>query len=255
MGAWNDLLETGLQQAARAVLGLESCRTALTGRGARTDDHGGVRGRGPVVLLGGLGETAPLLVPMTRHLEELGYRVTPLTVGAGLDCGARTADEVAGRVARIADEAGEPVRLVGHSRGGMIARAVGRRSPQQVAALVTLGSPFDPGGLRLPMMGLFWGLAAVGTLGIPGLYGLGCLVGECCLEFRDAQRAPWPPDIPFTSIYSRRDLAVPWRSSTDPFALNIEVGGSHLAMMTSTTAHQAVAEALARPVQPAAVAA
>ena len=69
MGVWNDLLETGLQQSARAVLGLGSCRTALTGWGVRADGHDDVRGRGPVVLLGGLGETAPLLVPMARRKD------------------------------------------------------------------------------------------------------------------------------------------------------------------------------------------
>ena len=37
----------------------------------------------------------------------------------------------------------------------------------------------------------------------------------------------WPAEAPFTSIYSRTDAAVPWRSSHDPHAHNVVVRHGH----------------------------
>ena len=150
------------------------------------------------------------------------------------------------RVRELADEAGQPVRVVGHSRGGQFGRAVGVEAPEAVSHLVTIGTPFDLWGLTPIMAATAWALGAAGSAGVPGLYGLGCLVGSCCAAFRRALRAPWPDDVPFTSIYSRSDGAVPWRSSHDPSAHNVEVSHGHVAQLTSAATQRAVGAALAR---------
>lgn len=235
----------GLEQAARATIGL----TGLWHRPERPEPTGPARwgGSGPVVLLGGLGETKPCLDPMTRWLEHLGYEVTPYTLRAGMGCSQRTVDSLVRRVQTIADAAGGPVRIVGHSRGGQFGRAIGRQAPESVKHLVTLGTPFDLWGLTPPMAAVAWGLATAGTAGVPGLLGLGCFVGTCCREFRSALRDPWPSEVPFTSIYSRTDGAVRWRASHDPYAENVVVRGGHVSMLTSAAAQRAVARALASP--------
>lgn len=229
-----------------AVIGtLDQANRAMALRSRRVSAAGAV-GRGPVVLVGGLATTDSGLGPMARWLRDLGHDVTTWTVGNGLNCARRSVDALADRVAEVADAAGRPVRLVGHSRGGQFARAAGMRRPDDVAALVTLGSPFDVPGVRLPMLWMATGLACAGTLGVPGLFSLGCLMGACCKAFRDDMRSPWPADIPFTSIYSRTDEAVPWRSSHDPHARSVVVPGTHLGLLTSRVARRAVAEALVR---------
>ena len=68
---------------------------------------------------------------------------------------------------------------------------------------------------------------------------------RCCAAFRDTLRAPWPNEIGFTSIYSRSDGAVPWRSSHDPYAENVVVDSNHVAQLTSAAIQRAVAQALA----------
>lgn len=202
--------------------------------------------RGPVVLVGGLATTDSGLQPMARWLRELGHDVTTWSVGNGLSCARPVVEALAATIAEVADAAGEPVRLVGHSRGGQFARAAGRRESENVAALVTLGTPFDAFGVSLPMLGLVTGLATAGSFGFPGLFRLGCLVGACCRAFREDLRAPWPAAIPFTSIYSRTDEAVPSRSSRDPWAREVIVPGSHVGLLGSRTGRRAVADALVR---------
>ncbi|NMO88637.1 hypothetical protein [Actinomycetospora sp. TBRC 11914] len=249
---WNQVVGLGLEQAGRATIGLTGLRHRSVGE-AEAVEH---PGDGPVVLLGGLSETRPCLEPMSLWLTRLGYDVTPYTLGAGMGCARRTVTSLVRRVRELADDAGRPVRLVGHSRGGQFARAVGVEAPDAVSHLVTVGTPFDLWGMTPHMSAIVWGLAAAGTAGVPGLYGLGCLVGRCCARFRESLRAPWPQDIPFTSIYCRSDGAVPWRSSHDPYAHNVVVPCGHIAQLTSAATQRAVGEALARTVdQPVTVAA
>jgi len=138
---------------------------------------------------------------------------------AGLGCAGRSADALAEQLRAVSERAGLPVRVIGHSRGGQFARVAARRALDrhqvEVAALVTLGAPFDLYGLRWSLLAQAAALSIAGSLGAPGLATLGCLRGRCCAAFRDGLRAPWPSEVPFTSIYARGDRAVPARASID----------------------------------------
>ncbi|MEJ2870916.1 hypothetical protein WCD74_24350 [Actinomycetospora sp. OC33-EN08] len=236
---WNAVVGLGLATVGRATIGY----TGLRHRSVGPHEDLPHRGRGAVVLIGGLCETGPCLEPLGRWLTRLGYDVRTYTLGAGMGCSQRTVDSLVRRVRTIAEETGEPVRIVGHSRGGQFGRAVGAAAPESVAQLVTIGTPFDR--VSPVMTAVTWGMAVAGTAGMPGLFGLECLLGRCCAAFRDSLRAPWPTDIPFTSIYSRSDFAVPWHSSHDPYARNVVVPSGHIAQLTSAAIQRAVAEELA----------
>ncbi|MBP2367616.1 esterase/lipase family protein [Pseudonocardia parietis] len=200
----------------------------------------------PVVLVGGLATTARVLTPMTQWLTGLGYDATPMAIGAGLDCAQRSVDVLTDRIRDCAEQAGRPVRLLGHSRGGQFARAAGAQSPDHVAGLVTLGSPFDLFSLALPTLAVAATVTVAGTVGLPHMARMSCLFGGCCRRFRELLRAPWPDGTPFTSIYSRSDRVVPVRASIDGSAHNVEVTGSHLELLTGRSARHAIADALAR---------
>ncbi|GAA2896831.1 hypothetical protein GCM10010472_64100 [Pseudonocardia halophobica] len=198
------------------------------------------RGHGPLVLVGGFGTTDAGLGPMRRWLGRLGYDVTPHTVGVGMGCGGRSVEALRRTLERA--DTGDGVHVVAHSRGGQFARAaIAADAP--VRGLVTLGSGFDLYRLGLPVLGLAAVLGAAGTLGVPGAATLGCLRGPCCADFRTALRGA--VGVPFTSVFTRRDRVVPWRSSRDPHATNVEIGGSHLGLLSDTDAKRAVAVALA----------
>lgn len=231
------------------VDGLERLGSAFVG-----DDGGAGFAPGdaaPVVLVGGLATTAPLLDPMSAWLTGLGHTVHPFCTGAGLDCAQRTVDTLVDEVRAVAAAAGRPVVLLGHSRGGQFARAAAARAPEDVAGLITLGTPFALFRLGAPTLLAATALAAAGTAGLPGITRLSCLFGGCCREFRAQLRAPWPSGTPFTSIYSGADRVVPARASHDDDADCVEVPGSHLQLLTGRTARTAVAAALGRCATPA----
>jgi triacylglycerol lipase len=108
-------------------------------RSARADAAG--HGRQTVVLLHGLARSARSMAPMARGLEAAGYRVANLDYPSrhhGPDALRRL---VADRIDAGAAGA-ERVHIVGHSLGGLMARAwVEDRRPANLGRVVQLASP------------------------------------------------------------------------------------------------------------------
>jgi pimeloyl-ACP methyl ester carboxylesterase len=108
----------------------------------------GAMGRGPtVVLVHGLGVRAEHWLPVARDLAR-DHRVVLVELpGHGLDAmpGDLTIDGAAALLDRaIAREGDEPVLLVGHSVGGLVAAAEAVRSPRRVRALVLVETALRP---------------------------------------------------------------------------------------------------------------
>jgi triacylglycerol lipase len=122
------------------------------------------------------------------------------------------------------------------------------RRPDLVSATVTLGAP-TLSMLRVhPIVLLQVGLVgALGSGRVPGFFSHRCLRGPCCQDFRAALRAPFPPDVPFTAIFSRTDGIVDWRACLDPAAEHVEVHSSHLGMGLNAAVYEHLARALGRP--------
>ncbi|MGH3943068.1 MAG: hypothetical protein ACRDTG_31480, partial [Pseudonocardiaceae bacterium] len=89
------------------------------------------------------------------------------------------------------------------------------------------------------------GLGVLGSLGIPGLIRASCLWGECCRPLRNDLVGPFPPDMPFVSVFSRKDGVVPWQTSLDPAARYREVCTTHRGLIASPEAFQVLAQELA----------
>lgn len=216
--------------------------------GGPDDGPGGgdPRGRGPVVLVGGFCTTDRVLEPMRCRLQHLGYDVLTHTLNGGMGCGSASVEQLRETVRRAArlDRHGDGVHVVGYSRGGQFARILAADPGSGVRSLVTLGSPFDLYRLGPVVVVPALAVVAAGTLGLPNMASSACLLGACCAEYRQRLRDPLP--VPFTSIYSRGDRLVPWRSSVDDSADNVELEGSHLDLVESVAARSAVARALAR---------
>ena len=79
----------------------------------------------------------------------------------------------------------------------------------------------------------------------------GYLAGECNCELARAYRRPYSGRPRLTSISSRRDGMVRWRSCVADYATCVEVPGSHIGLAFNRHAYRAVAEALATPPAPA----
>lgn len=260
-------LDTAARRAADAIAGvvddstLSASRMIALVRRTPSRSHPLVerpparwRGSGPLVLVGGFCATDTMLGPMRHWLERLGYDVRTHTLAAGMDCAGRSVQAVQDTMRRAADEHGGPVRVVAHSRGGQFARAAVRRlvaDGEAVGPLVTLGTPLDLFAPNRMLLLQAAAIAAVGSLGAPGLARFACLYGPCCAEFRDELREPVP--VPCTAVFSRQDRFVPWRASVDPAARNVEVPGSHLGLLVDPPALCVVADALVEDGGPSAI--
>jgi pimeloyl-ACP methyl ester carboxylesterase len=208
------------------------------------------RGAGrPVLLIPGFLAGDGSLALMARWLRSVGYTTKRAGIRANVDCSAATIAALEARLEQMAEKSGDRVAVVGQSRGGTIARALGVRRPDLVSGVVTLGSPLrhqlDVHPLVLGGVGV---VAALGSLRIPHLFTWRCLKGDCCREFRDAMATRFPTnDVGLVCVYSKRDGVVHWRTCLDDDAdENLEVRSTHCGMSLHPHVYRAVADSLAR---------
>lgn len=177
-------------------------------------------------------------------LRQGGWDARPSGLTDGRRCSSRDLAVIEQSLRRLAEETEQPVTLVGHSRGGMFAKVLAVRHPDRVRALVTLGAPLtDPFGIHLAIRLLTAGMAVATRLGLRD-WVRNCPFGDCCHAVHDDLLRPAPAGIPFTSIASRSDGVVQWRSSQDPAADCVEVDSSHRGMIANPEVWTAIARAL-----------
>jgi pimeloyl-ACP methyl ester carboxylesterase len=201
-------------------------------------------GRGVLLVPGFLAGDGSLAT-MTNWLRGAGWRTKSAGMRANVNCSAAACDRIEERLEALAGATGDRVVVIGQSRGGIFARALGAGRPDLVAGVVTLGSPVRSQLAVHPLV-----LAQIGMVGMVGAFAGShalswrCLRGECCERFRAALRDPFPTDVGFVSLYSRSDGVVDWRACLDPDAECVEVGASHIGMSLNVEAYRAVARAL-----------
>lgn len=200
----------------------------------------------PVVLVPGFMAGDSSLFMMSRHLRRLGYRTYRSTMHANVGCTQAASYALERRIEAICIKRERKVSIVGHSLGGLLARGVAARRPDLVDAIVTMGSPLLAPGAVHPV--LAFDLAVVIALrraGLGSMMGEDCTSGDCArLSWEQSQR-PLATETGFTSVFSRRDGVVDWRSCLDPAAETVEVGTSHLGMAIDPGVFDVVAQTLA----------
>jgi pimeloyl-ACP methyl ester carboxylesterase len=188
------------------------------------------------------------LTRMAVWLRSGGFILARTGIRWNTACMEPTVVELQRRLERATDEAGQPALLVGQSRGGSIARALAVLAPDLVDTVVTLGSPLlDQLAVRAQVWPSILTVGVLGTIGVPGMFGLSCFRGDCCARTLDAITAPFPEHIRFISVYSRSDEVVRWEACLDPFANLLEVDCSHVGMGMCRDVWVALAAKLAAP--------
>lgn len=187
------------------------------------------RGHGEaVVLVPGLFAADATMIELHRWLARMGY--TPYESGIGVN--ALRSDALIARLTATIDrayaETGAPVRLVGHSLGGLLARGAALRRPGRVAQVITLGSPVQGLGAHPAV------LAAAKMVHGEDI--------DACLA---VLQRPLPESIAETNVYSKSDGVVDWRTCTRGDVAAVEVRGSHTGLIVNADAYRAIAEALA----------
>jgi triacylglycerol lipase len=212
----------------------------LRGQGVpRGDGH-------PVLLVPGFLAGDLSLSLMARWLKGIGYQPCRAGIRANVDCSERALARLEAELGRHAERHGHPVTILGHSRGGSLARILAVRRPDIVSGIVCLGSPLTDQLAVHPLVRLQVEVVAwLGSLGMHGLFTRGCALGECCARAREDAVAPMPEGVRFTSVYSRTDGVVDWRTCLDPAATLVEVQSSHCGMAVNAEVYRAVGQALA----------
>jgi pimeloyl-ACP methyl ester carboxylesterase len=193
------------------------------------------RGDGhPVLTLPGFLASDLSMAPMRRYLKELGY--DPHAWRMGRNFGGVYGKRKALRelLTGIHEATGRKVSIVGWSLGGVYARDLALQVPDMVRSVITLGSPFANDIRATNATKLYELLSGEGVDDIPGL--------------REAIAGDMP--VPASSIYSRTDGIVNWRTSLvrpSATAENIEVHlASHIGLGVNPAALWAVADRLAQ---------
>jgi triacylglycerol lipase len=200
----------------------------------------------PVLLVPGFLAGDSSLRPLNTYLARAGYRPCSADIRANAGCSEATLERLIARAEALAERQATRVAIVGHSRGGLLARALARRRPDLVSGFVTLGSPLRD---HLAVHPIVWahalGLATLGSLGVPGVLRLSCGTGRCCERFWRDLAAPLPPGVQSLAVCTRRDGIVDWRACVDPSGSTLEVvGTTHLGMVTHAPTLHAVAVAV-----------
>jgi pimeloyl-ACP methyl ester carboxylesterase len=211
------------------------------------------RGDGrPVILMPGFGGGDQTLVVLALWLRRIGYQPSTCGFVANLDCADRALDRVERRLENIHCRHERRVALIGHSRGGHYARALGHRRPELVSHAISVGA-----GLR-QMLSISYPtqLAAAGVRHVLLRAGRArsdrCLTDSCDCAFGRDFAAEFPADrVRLTSIYSKGDGVVRWQASLVPHGDCVEVTGSHVGLIFNRKTYRMIATALAAPEFPA----
>ena len=206
------------------------------------------RGDGSAVVI------IPGLLCLDLHLFELyawlrriGYRPYYSGIGMAADCPERLAGILDETIDRAYAETGRSVHLIGHSLGGIFARAAAVRRPSRIASVITLGSPFR--GLK--MHGLLVVLSKLVRGGIRTVrpsVPQECGSSRCHCNFGQSLGQRWPRSVRATAVYTKCDGLVDWRYclSGKP-DIDVEVVGTHFGLPFNARVFQHIAQRLSAP--------
>jgi triacylglycerol lipase len=211
--------------------------------------YGVRRGDGrPVIVLPGFLAGDDTLLLLRRWLRLVGYKPNSAGFVLNVDCADRAADRVERLAEALHATSGRRVAIIGHSRGGHLARAVAARRSDLVSHAISMGAD---------LQGLF-GISsptrcAVGVARrVTHLRGRSrspaCFRARCTCGFIRDYTAEFPVErVRLTSIYSKGDGVVRWERAIVDEADCVEVTGSHIGLMANRKTYRAIADALALP--------
>lgn len=207
------------------------------------------RGRGvphgdkrPVLLIPGFLSGDWSLRVLHSWLGRLGYTAHLSGILFNVQDSEHLLAKLRHRVTQIQSESGLRVSLVGHSRGGLLAKVLSQRRPQSIEQVITLGSPLaDWTDLAAVTQ------AAVGVVRAANEIGFGRRFNTEGRFLHDLRESP---AVPTTSIYTRTDDVVNFRSCLRPDIPAIAVWGSHNGLVINPEVYRLLGRLLARPRTP-----
>ena len=194
------------------------------------------RGAGqPVLVLPGLGASDLSTKLLRVFLNDLGFVTYGWELGMNRGFNENTLDQVSYRLDNIYSQHQKSVSIVGHSLGGIFAREVAKRKPENIRQVITLGSPFT-GNIEATNAQLAYEILS------------GQKIDEKVKNMM--QTLSQKPPVPTTSVFSKFDGIVSWECSIEKdknLGENIEIiGVSHIGMTSSPQSLYLIAERLSQ---------
>jgi pimeloyl-ACP methyl ester carboxylesterase len=193
---------------------------------ARGDGHA-------VLVVPGLAASDTSTRPLRRFLTDQGWSPHGWQLGANHGPRPGVEARLQERLASRFRASGRQVSVIGWSLGGIFARELARRAPEQVRTVITLGSPFA----GVPRASNAWRLYE--------------RVSERKVDdYPGRQHMKTPPPVPATAVFSRSDGIVAWQGCLEragPTSESIEVEGSHCGLGHNPLVLYAIADRLAQP--------
>ena len=203
------------------------------------------RGRGvprgdgrPVVLIPGFLAGDWTMRVMHEWLRRIGYEPYRSGIVLNIHHSERVLSGLRGVVAGIAAKSQSRVSIVGHSRGGLLAKVLSQREPENVEQVIGLGAPLadwtDVAALTH---------RAVGVVRTANELAYGRRLNA---EGRFTYDLKLPPAVPTTSIYTKADEVVNFRSCLRPDIPAIPVWGTHNGLVVNPEVYRLLGRLLAR---------
>ncbi|WP_427965638.1 esterase/lipase family protein [Altererythrobacter sp.] len=188
-----------------------------------------------VMVLPGFMASNSSTVPMRRLLSDLGYASHGWNSGRNVRVDTELLHRLESQLAKLNDESGRKVSLIGWSLGGVLARELAKLHPDRVRLVISLGSPIsdDRGHTNAAKLFEFFNGEEPEAMRGGRFEGLNIA-----------------PPVPTTSILTKTDGVVHWRGSvqqpSETPSENIEVYASHCGLGVNPSVMVAIADRLAQ---------
>ena len=202
-----------------------------------------------VVIIPGLFGSDFYLWPLRRWISRIGFRSSTSGLWVNAGCPDRLTSEIEKWIDRRQPQRDRRIVLIGHSRGGILARALAARMGSRVSHLVALGSPigiaagYATGGAQQIAHQMMSTIAQASNTA-RGILDPQCRFPDCGCGFIGSIRDALAPETTALSIYSREDPIVPPEASVVTGARNVEVSGTHTGLVYNPEVYRELARSL-----------
>jgi pimeloyl-ACP methyl ester carboxylesterase len=187
------------------------------------------------------------LTEFRSWINRIGYKAYYSGIGVNAECPNLLIQyKLSQTIEKAYKETGRRVHLVGHSLGGVIARATAAQMPDRIASVITMGSPFrgvsvHHSVLRAAQLVRGQILERHGDNVLPACYTAGC---TC--NFLESLVVKLPKSVSETAIYTKSDGIVDWKvCRTGKADVDFEVSATHIGMAFNPIVFDVVAHRLA----------
>lgn len=202
-------------------------------------------GSGIVIVPGFLGND-DYLGHMHSWLDRIGYRTYVSGINVNAECpNILIRDRLAKVIDKAVQDTGGKVHIIGHSLGGVIARAVAGQRGDDIASVITIASPFRGVVAHHAI------LSAANAVRTQILKNHGknvlpdCYTARCTCEFICSLKSSIPTSVMETAIYTQDDGVVDWRYCvTKDQDADFEVPGTHLGLAFNSSVYSIIANRL-----------